>query len=188
MELQNTQSFDGTRSHRGLLYAILLSMIVLPLVTSLFTRTDDVQQTLSLLDETFWRGGFWADSTDTTFYFLTINETIMQIRLSLHSSICLFSCLILIGITITKRDKHLIPFTVAYSILTLFIGAAYYGDFVLNQSHYSYNRIMLWGAYTRALYGLPPIILYTAALCGFVFYLAMDEKKYRNVPCLSSGI
>jgi hypothetical protein len=184
MELQNLQSSGGMRLHRWLLYAVLLSMIVLPLILFLFTKTDDVQQMLSLLEDGFRNGGFWANlsSTDPTLCLVLLREAPLSIRWSLHSSICLFSWLILTAITITRKDKHLIPYTVLYSILAFFIGAAYYGTYALS-SGTGYNRFMLWGSYVLAMYGLPPIILYSAVFCGYIFYLVMDQRKGRNERC-----
>ena len=187
MELQNIRSSGKVQRHKWLLYAVLCSMILLPLILFLFTGTNDGRQLVSLLEGGFQNGGFRADSAmDATSILVLLQKDPLSIRWSFHSIICLFSWLVLIAIAITRKDKHLIPYTVLYSIVMVFIGAAYYGTHVLDSGG-GYNRLMLWGASVLAMDGPLPLLLYAAAFCGCIFYLVMDQRSCRKKQRLQPG-
>ena len=164
-----------------ILKGIFLGFILVPILLS-FMFTSRIGETGArdmkfFLWDIFQRGGFWADlSHDGTFYGIALRE--VGGTAFLQGLFCLVADAALICIAIDEKDKRLIPFTVLYSILTLFLLSAVCGDYIISASlHSGYNRLMLWGCEVRALHGLLPVLMYSAVMCSYVFYLVADKRK-----------
>ena len=175
----------STPSRRRLMFAALFLAILVPLFFTLALRSQfplvsryDDSPLITWVHQNM-TSGFWmkdvGDSTGYSIILLDDNSRISRL-LVLQCYSCFAVALVLLWLTFYCKKSYLVPFTVAYTILSALIFLATMGDYIINAGAGQYCAPMLWGSYRREGRGLGSVLVYLAVVGCYVVSLARSRR------------
>lgn len=155
MGVEDVQLSGVMRLRRLLSYVLLFLMILVPILWSGIIRIvmseQEFSQIISFFKDCFWHGEFWVAENDPTLYLIVLldNGGLLGALMTFHGVACFIAGIALVYMTIKTKMKHLIPFTIPYSVLAILLFLAGCGDYTLHTGVASYNILMLYGSYCK---------------------------------------
>ena len=175
----------STQSRKRLLFTALFLATLVPLFFTLAIRSQFPlvswygDSTLITWVHQNMTSGFWMKNVgDGTAYSIILLDD--DFRISLLLVLQCYSCfaiaLVLLWLTFYCKRTYLVPFTVAYTILSALIFLATMGDYAINSQAEEYCVLMLWGSYLREGRGLGSLLVYLAVVGCYFVSLARSRR------------
>lgn len=184
MEAEYTQLSDTTPSHRILRHVLLSLMILIPLLWSGIMRLVmsgwELGEILAYFADS-WKVGFWSVEYDSTFYYAVLNDNggFLGLLFGLHRLVCAAAGIALMGVTIKRKLKSLLPFAIPCCVFGALMLLTVLGDMTLAEAYGRYCLPQLWGYDIRLLHGAAPVVMYSLMAAGYGVYLYLDTKQCK---------
>ena len=176
----------STQSRKRLLFAALFLAMLVPLFFTLAIRSqlpllgfEGGSPLIDWLHQNTTGSGFLRKVTgDATFYSLVLlaKDSRLGALLFFQNLVCVVVALVLLWLTLYCKRTYLVPFTIAYTILSALIFLATMGDYIINAGAGQYCAPMLWGSYLREGRGLGSVLVYLSVVGCYFVSLARSRR------------
>lgn len=129
-----------------------------------------------------WFG--FAPIGDGTMLFHTTSSGVKGLQV-LHSLACIVGAIALLCVTLNGKKKRLIYMAIPYAFLGLISACFFFMNMdIWNAGAFSfYNRFYLVFFDISVMHGPAPVIIYSAIMGGYLYYIYPDLKKKKKIKC-----
>ena len=173
----------STQPRKRLMFAALFLALLIPLffafaLRAQLPRSGDDSPLITWVHQNMTSGFWMKDVGDSTGYSIILldDDFLISRLLILQCYSCFAIALVLLWLTFYCKKSYLVPFTVAYTILSALIFLATMGDCIINAGAGQYCAPMLWGAYLREGRGIGSLLVYLAVAGCYFVSLARSRK------------